>query len=558
VRVSSPKRIGFRLRLSDGPGEKAFFCAATNDWQQVRETLKRISPYKLVRATSYWSLYCSALAVTDAAEYDNAVETTARYYSHATAERTLGFLLEATTLRPSDKLSQDVLEGAVADLDDAKPQWIQRQVGRALLRARRFQDVVEWHKKHTLTGIEAECTLAMAYHYLGQETEASTLLQDIKRRELPALSELKLPLWFTGFVLLREANQQITGQPLDEDPQWQTALAAIQDAVAGTKPETAEYDLALLLQPRDPKLWAKRAKRYADLSRWTDAETDFEQALSLDRKNIHTWLAAARYWSQRGDLEKSTDAYATLLDLDQAGELRDDVLSDFEQQDSLYTALLDRRERDMLLWRARGTSLCKQRRWQDAVPIWNRLLELKPNDWNLLRESAMLHARTGNESHFTRACQAMMDVESPPPLTAWYASMLPAGGVDRGVLLAMAQTFYEDDPTNTAALNTLGAAMLRTEQYAEALETLEFAARLSETDEAADRTPEAYAWFLLAIAHGKLGHQAEAQRWCTKAQLWLEQHAESRMMRTWLRQITVEILAAEARQTLDQVAKVMD
>jgi tetratricopeptide (TPR) repeat protein len=560
VRVSSPKRLGFRLRLSDGPGEKALLAASLIDWPLAADSLRRIPQNKLVRLGSHWSLYCSCLAATNASDYAEAVKATINYYAYATGEKSLGMFLEATTQQASLAMDKEKLAQTIETLKAPKPKWVQRQVGRALFRAERYQEAIDWHRAHSLTGIEPECTVAMAHYRLGQQKEADKLLREAKDREFSQLSELKLPQWFTGYVLIREANQLITGESLDDDPEWRATREKLERAVAAFNPETLDYDLALLLQPREPRLWVLRGERNADLMQWADAERDFDNALAVDRKNLHAWLCLARYWFRRDNLEKSRKAYSKLLNLDHAGTLRPESLNDLEQNDRLFVALLDLRKRDIPLWRARGTSLCRQGRWKDAVLVWKRLLELMPNDWQLHRDLALLHAGAGDQPGYAHACEGMMagSEDVVPPLTAWYTSIMPGSGIEPDAVVAMAQTYSDANAADIAARSTIGAALLRAGRCEEALGELEFAARLSESDEDPNGTPAAYLWFLMAIAHGKTGNHAESRQWHDKAQQWVEQHAESHQLSSWTRQLTIKILAAEARQLLGQVANVTD
>ncbi len=457
---------------------------------------------------------------------------------------------------PVEALNQEQLVQTIETLKSAKPKWIQRQVGRALFRAGQYQEAIDWHRGHSLDGIEPECTVAMALHRLGQQKEAEEMLRATKRREFSQLSELNLPLWFVGFVLIDEANRLITGVPLANDPEWQAVREKLDRAAAACKPETADYDLALLLQPRDPRLWVMRAERNADLAQWEEAEHDFESAMALDRKSLYASLCFARYCLRRDRFEQSRNAYSKLLNLDHAGSLRTEVLTDLEQNDRLFVALLELRERDISLWRARGTSLCGQRRWKDAVAVWKHLLQLMPDDWLLHRDLAMLHAGAGDQAGFAQACAAMMtgSADAVPPLTAWYSSIMPGSGIEPDTVVAMARRFSDADPTDAAARSTVGAALLRAARYQEALEELEFAARLSESDESPNGTPAAYMWFLMAIAHGRMGNTADARLWQGNAQQWVEDHVGSHQLSLWTRQLTIQLFAAEAQLVLGQVA----
>jgi Flp pilus assembly protein TadD len=96
-----------------------------------------------------------------------------------------------------------------------------------------------------------------------------------------------------------------------------------------------------------------------------------------------------------------------------------------------------------------------------------------------------------------------------------------------------------------AGLNTLGAGLYRAGRLEEAVQRLSEAVRASGGD-------GTYAdWLLLAMAHQRLGHGAEARRWLDKAVRWLDradwpQPKDVAPSPTWPERLEAQLLRREA------------
>jgi Flp pilus assembly protein TadD len=97
--------------------------------------------------------------------------------------------------------------------------------------------------------------------------------------------------------------------------------------------------------------------------------------------------------------------------------------------------------------------------------------------------------------------------------------------------LVYARRAVELYPEQYAYENTLGVALYRNGQYAEAVPVLERSLELSQ-----DRN-DAYSSFFLAMCHHRLGHEAAARNWHEKALDWFERHRAT-LDPSWVAELT--------------------
>src|SRR5205807_2485677 len=89
---------------------------------------------------------------------------------------------------------------------------------------------------------------------------------------------------------------------------------------------------------------------------------------------------------------------------------------------------------------------------------------------------------------------------------------------DASQALALARKATEHAPEVAIYWNTLGASQYRAGEWKDALVSLEEAMRL-------DSGGNARHWFLLAMAHHRLGNKPEALKWYRRAKDWTEKKA---------------------------------
>jgi WD40 repeat protein len=167
-----------------------------------------------------------------------------------------------------------------------------------------------------------------------------------------------------------------------------------------------------------------------------------------------------------------------------------------------------------------GEDLAHQGRWQEAAAELARAL--KGNPANSLAAVYLANAllQTNDVQQYRRLCQdrardvdiSRLDVRDANN-TAWLYCLAPDAVTDYKGPVALAQGAVDqsvDDQQRTFMQNTLGAILYRAGRYQDAIRCLsERLAPLKDGGIPQD-------WVFLAMAHHRLGHQAEAQRWLDK------------------------------------------
>ena len=133
---------------------------------------------------------------------------------------------------------------------------------------------------------------------------------------------------------------------------------------------------------------------------------------------------------------------------------------------------------------------------------------------------------------------------------AWTCLLGPEAIEDYGPVVRLAEQAVEADPKSDSYLKTLGCVLYRAGRFEEAVQRLTEADKLTEAPDAASKSSPAYAWYFLAMAEHKVGHEEEAQKWLDKANEWtdkvLAEHDEGTAPLAWNRKLTLELLREEA------------
>jgi len=130
---------------------------------------------------------------------------------------------------------------------------------------------------------------AMVHHRAGEKNEARRWLSRASDWYTKATQEAKGARisgtfvgdhwWAQAYfqVFYAEARRLIEG-PKAGDPNREILEARARGVLKGLNSDTRDYDLAVLLQPEDARLWLARAQRLIDLNRAREAERDFIKA----------------------------------------------------------------------------------------------------------------------------------------------------------------------------------------------------------------------------------------------------------------------------------------
>ena len=407
----------------------------------------------------------------------------------------------------------------------------------------------------------------MAHHQLGRTAEANEWLQKDNERfrnwmaarvEKPGL-EAEIP-WIASphrWALLTEANRLIRGVELKEDPVFQSLQQKIAKELAAIRPELADQDLALLFQPNEPRLYLARAQRFAELSRWEEAEADFQKATSLKSDDPFFWLAIGQYWLSRQDVAKAGEAYTRAIELDRTQAWTHVLNKVLAGNDALLAAVLAAQPQNVELWTLRGEQLCEAGRWAEAAEVWQRRVALGQTDHMAQYQLALLQAASGNVAGYADTCRKMLAQFAAPEaseatyFTAWACAVAPGALADYAPAVQFAQQFADANLVLPFAHNTLGAALLRSGRADEAVRELTLADQWTDASETMGLTSPAYAWYLLAIAHSQLGQTDAARQWYDKAKSWVaealaEQERSGQPKWLWNRRLTIELLEREA------------
>jgi tetratricopeptide (TPR) repeat protein len=368
-----------------------------------------------------------------------------------------------------------------------------------------------------------------------------------------------------GWALLTEANRLIRGVELKDDPTYQFLQQKIARELAAIRPELADHDLALLFQPNEPRLYLARAQRFADLSRWEEAEADFQKATSLKSDDPLNWLAIGQYWLSRQNLAKAGESYARAVELDHTQAWTHVLNKVLTGNDALLAAALATQPQNAELWTLRGQQMCEAGRWAKAAEAWQKRIALGQTDHMTQYQLALLQAASGKVNGYGETCRKMLEqfaaaeTSEATNFVAWACVVAPGALADYAPAVQLAQQFADANFALPFAHNTLGAALLRSGRADEAVRELTLADQWIEASETMGQTSPAYAWYLLAIAHSQLGQSATARQWYDKASSWVAQTVAEReragqLKWPWNRRLTIELLEREAAQVLQDAA----
>jgi serine/threonine protein kinase/Flp pilus assembly protein TadD len=198
--------------------------------------------------------------------------------------------------------------------------------------------------------------------------------------------------------------------------------------------------------------------------------------------------------------------------------------------DDEYTRAAQLRPHDSRLrfeaHRNRGYKRVDEGQWHDAAAEFRQAAELRPDQVHLWYYRAVSHAAAGDLDNYRETCGSMF-------------KRFEATADGRVICFVLAACVLREDalsggstngpaPAHQARLDALarlapaqndfgisahGAALYRAGKFVEAVESFESAARIYR--------PRARDWCFLAMAHQRLGHNAEARRCLSEAVRWI-------------------------------------
>jgi serine/threonine protein kinase/tetratricopeptide (TPR) repeat protein len=219
-----------------------------------------------------------------------------------------------------------------------------------------------------------------------------------------------------------------------------------------------------------------------------------------------------------------------------------------------YTVARALRPRNVPVHTLLGHSLCRRGRFDEAIAVYRRAVELDPEVVVHRYWLALAQLVEGDRAGYRRTCAAMLDdfgkTDDPDGAywVAWTAALAEGSvnNLDRPV--QMADAALEGDPENGRHASALGAALYRAGRFIEAVQWLDQASAAFQQNGTKTTTySPAYSWFFLAMAHHRLGHEQQAREWLNKATKRTEQENRNESLR-WNRRFTLRLLRNEAEE----------
>jgi tetratricopeptide (TPR) repeat protein len=299
----------------------------------------------------------------------------------------------------------------------------------------------------------------------------------------------------------------------------------------------------------DAEAYLRRARLYARLERYPEAEADLKQtgklAPQFEPKDASDYVLRGLCQERLGQLHQARDEDRA------AREHFDHAVADLTRAIAL-------RPDARFYWSRRGHIHAEMAEWRKADRDHTKVTELPGStawEWNY---HALLRLRHGDTGGYRRACATTLERfgKSNPDWVMATCLFGPDAVSDWPPVIALAEQTVAKNPNNYTNRNNLGALLYRAGRWEEAVKRLaEVDATTKDANSA--RGSVAERWYFLAMAHYQLGHADEAGRWLRKASALLEA-AEmgspgddlARQRLTWVEQLWLQLLRREAEDLL--------
>jgi tetratricopeptide (TPR) repeat protein len=333
---------------------------------------------------------------------------------------------------------------------------------------------------------------------------------------------------------IAELSRAIALEPDYLDALWSRGDAYLKTG-AGDR-AFADFSRLVELQPKSALAWQFRGVARGHLGQWDMAIADYAQAIDLDPKDASSWRNRGR-------------VHARLHE-------RDRALADF-------SAALELDPKSALTWLQRGEVFVAMRQWPKAVADLDKLLDLDPRDPIFWFQNACLRLEIGDREGYRSLCSRMLErfgqskKMAEVGILAHACALAPQALAGDARVRQLAQLRMDLTPSQPAArawsIHVLGLAHYRTGQNDRAIELLQEGVR-----DTPDSDRNVLNFLVLAMAHHRLMHTAEAQRWLSRAQKCIKQEIRPGPddgfippRRPWWDWLCVQMLEREAEQLLN-------
>jgi WD40 repeat protein/tetratricopeptide (TPR) repeat protein/tRNA A-37 threonylcarbamoyl transferase component Bud32 len=206
-------------------------------------------------------------------------------------------------------------------------------------------------------------------------------------------------------------------------------------------------------------------------------------------------------------------------------------LSQWPEAGAAYSEALALGAPDPVVRYRRGMASFRLEHWKEAAADFAAFLEARPQEtgaWHLLALARLAGDDRDGYRQAGREVLARLDrVQDPDAAEGllWACVLGPVGAPDPAPLRQRAEKLARAEPKNPSRLNTLGAVLYRSGDYAGAVGRLQDAIKL----QGKDATGTAWDMLFLAMAHQRLGHGGEAKEWLARALRWTEDAAAGKL-----------------------------
>jgi tetratricopeptide (TPR) repeat protein len=218
---------------------------------------------------------------------------------------------------------------------------------------------------------------------------------------------------------------------------------------------------AIELDPKLAAAWVNRGGTYFDMGRYDKAVGDFTNAIKLSPRGAGHWRSRGLAYLRWQRYDKAVADFSRAIDL--------------EPKNALYRI-------------NRGQAYTQLRRYDKALADFDKAVALDPR-------SAIAHK-----------------------YLAWWLATCPVARLRdpaRAVELANKATKFA--PTDGLYWNTLGVAHYRAGNWKDAVAALEQSMKLRQGGDCSD-------WFILAMAHARLGDKEKGRALFDRAARWLDRN----------------------------------
>jgi serine/threonine protein kinase/WD40 repeat protein/tetratricopeptide (TPR) repeat protein len=258
-----------------------------------------------------------------------------------------------------------------------------------------------------------------------------------------------------------------------------------------------------------------------DQRRYKEAEAELSEAIKLEPEHGSFWMQRGWAYADTGQWERAS------------AEL---ITSSF--------------------WVQRGWVYADMGQWDKAAADFAKATQCKQADEEAWYSRAMLQLRDGNQAGYREVCSDML--KRFDESAAWTCMLAPNSGADPARLVDLVEKRLAKSSRDHGHITQLGAALYRAGRFEDAIKRLTEATELTAHPY---RTNMLHTYFFLAMAHERLGHNAEARRWLDKASQATEEvlkpsaeqsqkfsMAAGAIPPNWARKLTLQLLRREAEQ----------